>query len=110
MVENYTNDLKTVWDENIWITTRYPYQLIGPIYAIWLTVRSGYFSLAPLSCVLKVCKIDKIMYSVDYPFCRNDNGLAFVKEMQGSDMLSDEDLNAICYKNAESLLRVKAKV
>jgi predicted TIM-barrel fold metal-dependent hydrolase len=75
----------------------------------WLTLDSGYFSLAPLSCVLKVCKIDRIMYSVDYPFSMNDKGLAFVKEMQGSEMLSQEDLDLICYKNAERLLQVKAK-
>lgn len=83
-------DLKTVWDENIWLTT------------------SGYFSLAPLACVLRTTKIDRIMYSVDYPFSTNEKGLAFVKEMQASDLVNDEELELICYKNAEKLLRVKA--
>lgn len=82
-------DLRTVWKENIWITT------------------SGMFSLAPLSCLLKMSPIDKIMYSVDYPFSGNEKGLKFVEEMQKSDMVSDEDLELICHGNAEKLLRVK---
>ncbi|KAK5111820.1 hypothetical protein LTR85_011718 [Meristemomyces frigidus] len=84
-------DLKMVWHENIWITT------------------SGYFSLAPLACLLQVSSIDKIMYSVDYPFSMNDKGLAFVKEMQGSDLVNDEQLEMICYKNAERLLKVRVE-
>ncbi|KAK4543511.1 hypothetical protein LTR36_005405 [Oleoguttula mirabilis] len=84
-------DLKTVWAENIWITT------------------SGYFSLAPLSCLLQVSSVDKIMYSVDYPFSTNEKGLAFVKEMQASDLVDDEQLDKICYRNAEKLLRVSVR-
>lgn len=84
-------DLKTVWNENFWITT------------------SGMFSLAPMSCLLKMCKIDRILYSVDYPFSTNEKGLAYVKELERSGMLSQEDLTAICSGNAEKLLRIKAR-
>lgn len=84
-------DLQTVWDENIWITT------------------SAYFTLAPLACLLQISKIDKIMYSVDYPFCMNEQGLPFIEAMQKSSLVDDEQLEMICYKNAEKLLGVKAK-
>jgi predicted TIM-barrel fold metal-dependent hydrolase len=81
-------DLKTVWNENFWITT------------------SGMFSLAPLSCLLRTCKIDRILYSVDYPFSSNEKGLKFVEEMKKSGMLSSEDLTAICSGNAANLLKI----
>ncbi|KAK5112608.1 hypothetical protein LTR62_003922 [Meristemomyces frigidus] len=84
-------DLRTVWNENIWITT------------------AGYFSLAPLACVLRECKIDRIMYSVDYPFALNDKGLAFVKDLAGSDLVNDEQLEMICHKNAEKLLKLRPR-
>ncbi|TKA83656.1 hypothetical protein B0A55_00441 [Friedmanniomyces simplex] len=85
-------DLKTVWDENLWHTT------------------SGYFSLAPLSCLLRTCRVERIMYSVDYPFSMNDKGLNFVKEIQESGLVDEEQLEMICYRNAEKLLGVKAEV
>lgn len=82
--------LKTVWNENFWVTT------------------SGMFSLAPLSCLLKMCSMDRILYSVDYPFSTNERGLQFVEDLEKSGMVSKEDLAAICSGNAERLLRVKA--
>jgi len=84
-------DIKTIWRDNVWVTT------------------SGYFSLAPLSCLLRMSPIDKILYSVDYPFASNEKGLAFVKEMQESDLVNDEQLELICHGNAEKLLKVKAE-
>lgn len=39
--------LRQVWDENIWITT------------------SGMFALAPMATLLRQCKPDRILYSVD---------------------------------------------
>lgn len=81
-------DLRTVWRENIWVTT------------------SGYFSLAPLACLLQVSSIDKVMYSVDYPFSGNEKGLAFVKELQDSGLVNDEQLHMFCHRNAEKLLKL----
>ncbi|KAL9091485.1 MAG: hypothetical protein Q9165_004871 [Trypethelium subeluteriae] len=83
-------DLRTVWEENVWVTT------------------SGMFSLAPLACLLRVSPIEKIMYSVDYPFSSNEKGAAFVEEMDKSGLLTKEQMEMICYKNAETLLGVKA--
>ena len=82
-------DLTTVWHENIYITT------------------SGYFTLAPMACLLKVSNIDRILYSVDYPFSMNDKGLDFVKELQESGLVNAEELDKICYKNAEKLLKIR---
>lgn len=81
-------DLKTVWNENFWITT------------------SGMFSLAPLSCLLQMCKIDRILYSVDYPFSTNEKGLKFIEEVEKSGMVSEDDLALICSGNAKKLLKV----
>lgn len=64
------------------------------------------FSLAPLACLLRVSDINKIMYSVDYPFVPNENGLAFVKELQESDLVNAEELEMICHTNAEKLLKL----
>ncbi|KAF7845632.1 hypothetical protein BT93_L1501 [Corymbia citriodora subsp. variegata] len=84
-------DLKTVWDENFWITT------------------SGMFSLAPLACLIKMVRMERILYSVDYPFAENETGLKFIEEVEKSKMVSEQDLEAICYKNAEKLLGVKVQ-
>lgn len=81
--------LEQVWKENFWITT------------------SGMFSLAPLSCLLRMCERDRILYSVDYPFSGNEKGLKFIEEVEASGMVSKEELEMICYKNAEKLLGVK---
>ena len=83
-------DLRTAWNENIWVTT------------------SAMFSLAPFACLLRVSKVDKIMYSIDYPFVPNENGLAFVKELEQSGLVSNEELEMICRGNAEKLLGVRA--
>ena len=45
-----------VWAENIWITT------------------SGAWSLAPIKCVLENTKVERIIYSVDYPLKFNEKG------------------------------------
>ena len=82
--------LKEIWESNIWVTT------------------SGMFSLTPLACLLRVSPIEKIMYSVDYPFSANQTGKAFVDEIANSGMLTQEQLEMICHKNAETLLGIEA--
>ena len=84
-------DLRTVWNENIWVTT------------------SGMFSLAPFTCLLKVCSIDHILYSVDYPMSQYETGLGFLKEVEEQGLLEKEGLDAVCWANAEKLLKVKLK-
>ncbi|KAK3049255.1 hypothetical protein LTR09_009433 [Extremus antarcticus] len=82
--------LKQVWDENIWITT------------------SGVWSLDPLRCILGNTKIDHILYSVDYPFAKNEEGLEWVEKLEKSGLLTQEQLEMVAYRNAEKLLNVKA--
>ncbi|EFQ29588.1 amidohydrolase [Colletotrichum graminicola M1.001] len=83
---------RRVWEENIWVTT------------------SGVWGLAPLACVLRNTPVDHVLYSVDYPFEKNENGLAWVRELRDSGMVTPEELDKIAYRNAEKLLRVKAPV
>ena len=80
--------LRQVWEENIWVTT------------------SGMFSLAPLACLVRMIPMDRIMMSVDYPFSWNEKGRQFAVEMEGSGLVSKEDLEGICWKNAAKLLKV----
>jgi predicted TIM-barrel fold metal-dependent hydrolase len=81
---------KEVYDNNIWITT------------------SGVWSVSPMACILRNTKIDHILYSVDYPFAKNEDGLQFMEDLKSSGLVTDEQFELIGYKNAEALLRVKA--
>ena len=81
--------LREVWDSNISVTT------------------SGMFSLSPMACMLRNTKVERILYSVDYPFSSNEEGAAFLKELEASGMVTREELECIAYKNAERLLKLK---
>ena len=86
---NHTRDLRTVWRENIWVTT------------------SGLFTLPPFECLLKISPMEKIMLSIDYPFSTTDMGKQFVEDIQSAGILSSEQLDAFCHGNAERLLKLK---
>lgn len=81
--------LLQVWHENIYITT------------------AGMFSLAPMACLIHMCCADKVLYSVDYPFCSHEEGLQFMHQLRDSGMINAEDFLNIAHKNAERLLDVK---
>ena len=81
--------LQEIWDNNIWITS------------------SGMFSINPMATVLRNTKIERIMYSVDYPFGNIMEGLTFLQNLQKSGMVTEEQLAMIAYKNAENLLKIK---
>ncbi len=53
-------------------------------------------------------RIDHILYSVDYPFQRNEIGLEWITELEKSGLVDEEQLQAIAYRNAEKLLGVLA--
>ncbi|KAF9873313.1 hypothetical protein CkaCkLH20_09126 [Colletotrichum karsti] len=78
-----------VWRENIWVTT------------------SGVWGLAPMACLLMNTPIEHIMYSVDYPFEKSENGLAWMKDLIDSRVATVEEVEMIAHKNAERLLKVK---
>jgi predicted TIM-barrel fold metal-dependent hydrolase len=81
---------REVYDTNMWITT------------------SGVWSIDPMATVLRNTKIERILFSVDYPFTSNERGLAFLEELKASQMVTDEQLEQISYKNAEQLLGIRA--
>jgi predicted TIM-barrel fold metal-dependent hydrolase len=58
--------------------------------------------------ILANTKLDHILYSVDYPFEKNENGLKWIEELEKSGLVTKEQLDAIAYKNSEKLLGVKA--
>lgn len=79
---------REVWDGNLWVTT------------------SGNWSLDPLACMLRNTKRDRIMYSVDYPFAKSVDGLAWLRELEESGMVTEDELEGIRWKNAASLLKL----
>jgi predicted TIM-barrel fold metal-dependent hydrolase len=82
----FERDFKTVYGENIWITT------------------SGVWSLDPLRCILANTRLDHVLYSVDYPSVSNEVGLEWMEELEKSGLVDEEQLKAIAYGNAEKLL------
>jgi uncharacterized protein len=65
---------------------------------------SGYFTLSPLKCALEVVGIERLMYSVDYPFSPNTHGREFLKKAAG--VLSAEDMEKLAGGNAEKVLKI----
>ena len=63
---------------------------------------SGYFTQPPFRCAMEVVGIDRMMYSVDYPFSPNGRGREFLDGLQ----LSEVEMEKLTHGNAERLLRV----
>ena len=82
-------DLRTVEKTNIWITT------------------SGMFSTTPFASLTRQMPVDRILYSVDWPYSNNTQGLAFLKEVRNSGLVTEEQFEGIAYQNAQSLLIVR---
>jgi predicted TIM-barrel fold metal-dependent hydrolase len=68
------------------------------------------FALPPFACLLQTTSIDKVLYSVDYPFSMNEKGLEFFERVKKSGLMAGEDLEKFAFKNAEALLGVKAQM
>lgn len=75
------------------------------VYAqnVWVTT-SGMFDIESLKLVLATTKIDRIMFSVDYPFESTLQSRDFMEEFRRTGLVSEEDYARIAYKNAEELL------
>ncbi len=65
---------------------------------------SGYFTQPPLKLATEVLGIDRIMYSVDYPFSPTPKGKQFLAEAET--WLSPDDLEKLTHTNAEKLLKL----
>ncbi|TEA14460.1 Decarboxylase orsB [Colletotrichum sidae] len=81
--------LREVWDSNVWVTT------------------SGMFSLAPMACLLQETKVDRIIFSIDYPFSPNSIGREFMDRLKGSKLVSDDEWEGIAWRNVRDLLKLK---
>jgi uncharacterized protein len=66
---------------------------------VWVTT-SGMFSLPPLMCTLQVFGVDRVLFSVDYPFAPNALGRAVLDALP----LSPEDKAKVAGVNAAQLL------
>ncbi len=69
---------------------------------VWLTT-SGIFSEPPFLAALQTFGIDRIMFSVDYPYAPNKKGRAFLDRIS----LAPADMAKLTHANADALLRLK---
>ena len=70
---------------------------------VWITT-SGIFSQPPFLAALQTFGIDRIMFSVDYPYAPNMKGRAFLDGLA----LAPADMAKLCHGNADALLKMKA--
>jgi uncharacterized protein len=71
---------------------------------VWLTT-SGIFTEPPFLAALLTFGIDRIMFSVDYPYAPNAKGRAFLDRLS----LSAADMAKLCHGNADALLKLKVE-
>ena len=69
---------------------------------VWLTT-SGVFDAPPFICALLTFGIDRIMFSVDYPFATNAEGAAFLERVAPA----PGDREKLTHRNADALLKLK---
>jgi predicted TIM-barrel fold metal-dependent hydrolase len=61
---------------------------------------SGLFTLPPLQCALTVFGIDRVLFSVDWPYAPNEPGMRLLETAP----VSPDDLEKLAHGNAERLL------
>ncbi len=69
---------------------------------VWITT-SGLFTQPPLQIALDTFGVDRILFSVDYPYSPNKAGRDFLDQMK----VSPEDKEKIMHGNADALLKLK---
>ena len=67
------------------------------------------FSLLPLTGLLQSTMTDLVLCSVDYPFLTYERGSQLIDKVRKSRLMTPDELEVFAFKNAESLLKVKAK-
>jgi predicted TIM-barrel fold metal-dependent hydrolase len=70
---------------------------------VWLTT-SGIFTEPPFLAAQMTFGIDRIMFSVDYPYAANAKGRAFLDRL----VLAPADMAKLTHGNADALLKLKA--
>jgi uncharacterized protein len=71
---------------------------------VWITT-SGIFDEPPFLAALLTFGIDRIMFSIDYPYSANALGRGFLDRIA----LSPADMAKLCHGNADALLKLKTK-
>jgi predicted TIM-barrel fold metal-dependent hydrolase len=69
---------------------------------VWVTT-SGIFTAPPFLATLLTFGIDRIMFSVDYPYAPNAAGRAFLDRLA----LAPDDMAKLTHGTADALLRLK---
>ena len=69
---------------------------------VWITT-SGIFTQPPFIAALMTFGIDRLMFSVDYPYAANAKGRAFLDRLS----LAPADMAKLCHGNADTLLRLE---
>ena len=67
----------------------------------WLTC-SGNFSTPALLCSMQEIGMDRLMFSLDWPYVNNEDGMDWVKTLQ----ISETDLRKFMSGNAQKLLKI----
>jgi len=65
---------------------------------------SGFFATAPFLAALLTFGVDRILFSVDYPYSRNEVGRAFLDRLP----VASDDLEKIAHGNADRVLKLRA--
>jgi predicted TIM-barrel fold metal-dependent hydrolase len=69
---------------------------------VWITT-SGVFTQPPFIAAQQTFGMDRIMFSVDYPYTPNENGRRFLDDVS----LPPEEMAKLAHGNADALLRLK---
>jgi predicted TIM-barrel fold metal-dependent hydrolase len=69
---------------------------------VWITT-SGVFTQPPFIAALQTFGIDRVMFSVDYPYTPNENGRQFLDDVS----LPPEQMAKLAHGNADALLRLR---
>lgn len=67
----------------------------------WLTC-SGNFSTPALLCCMQELGMDRLMFSIDYPYVRHEDGIDWVKTLQ----INEADLRKFMFGNAAQILKL----
>jgi predicted TIM-barrel fold metal-dependent hydrolase len=67
---------------------------------------AGFFTVPPFLAALSTFGIDRLMFSVDYPYSSNEDGRAFLEKLP----LAPADLAKVAHGNADRLLRLQAAI
>lgn len=79
----------SVWRSNIWVTT------------------SAFFTVRQFQMLRQVMPLERIMFSVDWPFSTFAQGWAFVQELAEARVLTEREMDGFAFGNAAGLLGLK---